>query len=86
MYLVFMNANTKKRIAGLSDSLFDGIVISAVGRDSNVRIAGTVISASGNEIAVSFENGRFEPVIRRFRRDTGTQKGGDLRLDFAPVL
>jgi len=78
-----MKATLKKRIERLSNHIFLGRSITATHREHGASVAGEIIEATGREIVVSFDNGRFEPFIRRFRRDTGTEFGGSFRLNLS---
>lgn len=81
-----MKASDKKHIERLDNSFFLGRNLTAIHRDNGSAFAGVVTDASNREVTVEFDNGKFEPTVRRFRRDTGTQRGGDFRLDFSLLV
>jgi len=77
-----MNASNKKHIGRLENSVFLGRQMTAIHRENGAALGCVVVEATNKEIVAEFDNGKFEPCVRRFRRDTGTQFGGDFRLDF----
>ena len=81
-----MNASTKKHIERLDNGSFLGRTLTAIHRDNGATLGGTVVEATNREILVEFDNGKFEPTVRKFRRDTGTEMGGDFRLDLAILV
>lgn len=81
-----MKATTKKHIARLDASVLEGVSLRAIDRSTGAACLATVVSVTNRVIDVVFPNGKFEPVCGRFRRDTGTQMGGSLRLELTSLL
>lgn len=80
-----MKASIKKQFERIPNEKLEGLGVNAINRNSGDILQVAILSATSSIIVASFKD-KFQETTLKFRRDKGTQLGGDYRLDVESIL
>lgn len=80
-----MKASTKRQFERIPNDQLEGTTVSAVNRSTGESIIVAIMEVTSQVIVAGFKD-KFQERTFQFRRDKGTQLGGELRLDVESLL